>query len=118
MRDSGGHLTFDPRLPADWPSLRFRMRWQGSRLLVTVTRTELTIAVQAGGDVELSVRGAKHVAREGSVLRVTLHGQGPLLQGRPTVQQWAQTRRDDGSLLTASIPTTPEWEPTDGDLPS
>lgn len=119
MRDSGGHLTFDPRLPADWPSLRFRLRWHGSRLLITVTRTELSIAVQSGGDVDLTVRGVRYTAKEGSVLRVTLHGQGPLLQGRPSVEQWSRARRDDGSLLTASIPIVPDWDPgPEGDLQS
>ncbi|WP_375389277.1 glycosyl hydrolase family 65 protein, partial [uncultured Amnibacterium sp.] len=118
MRDSGGHLTFDPRLPAAWPSLRFRIRWHGSRLLVTVTKDELSIAVRSGGDVDLTVRGVKHTAKEGSVLRVPLRGQGPDLAGRPTVQQWATTRRDDGSLLTASIPTIPDWESLEGDQQS
>lgn len=115
MRDSGGHLTFDPRLPEAWPELRFRLRWHGSRLLVTVTQTEIAIAVRSGGDVELSVRGVKHTASEGSVLRVPLPDQGPALPGRPTVAQWAKTRRDDGSLLTASIPTLPDWEASEGD---
>ena len=81
--------------------------------VTALTRTELSIAVQSGGDVELSVRGEKHTAQAGSVLRVRLHGQGPLLQGRPTTQQWAETRRDDGSLLTASIPTMPDWDAPD-----
>jgi alpha,alpha-trehalose phosphorylase len=115
MRDSGGHLTFEPRLPVDWSSLRFRIRWHGSRLLVTLTDTEIAIAVQSGGDVELSVRGVRYTATEGSVLRVPLRGQGPVLEGRPTVHQWSKTRRDDGSLLTASIPTLPDWEPSEGD---
>ncbi len=115
MRDSGGHLTFDPRLPADWPELRFRMRWHGSRLLVTLTEDELAVAVLAGGDVELSVRGVKWTATSGAVLHVPLRGQGPVLAGRPTVAQFSKARRDDGSLLTASIPTLPDWEVVDGD---
>ena len=115
MRDSGGHLTFDPRLPEAWPELRFRLRWHGSRLLVTVTQTELAIAVRSGGDVELSVRGATYTASEGGVLRIPLRHQGPALPGRPTVAQWAKTRRDDGSLLTASIPTLADWESGEGD---
>ena len=115
MRDSGGHLTFDPRLPAGWPELRFRMRWHGSRLLVTLTEDELAVAVLAGGDVELSVRGVKWTATSGAVLHVPLRGQGPVLAGRPTVAQFSKARRDDGSLLTASIPTLPDWEVVDGD---
>lgn len=115
LRDAGGHLTFDPRLPASWPELRFRLRWQGSRLLVTVRADELAIAVASGRDVELSVRGERYTAVSGEVLRVPLVGQGPELPGRPTVEQFAQARRDDGSLLTASIPTIPDWDPELGD---
>lgn len=116
MRDAGGHLTFDPRLPVDWPELRFRIRWQGSRMLVTVTQDGLAIAVQSGGDVDLSVRGQRFTAVAGEVLRVPLDGQGPQLTGRPAVSQFARTRRDDGSLLTASIPIIPEsgGDPGDG----
>src|SRR5690606_6194923 len=32
MRDYDGELSFDPRLPADWPSLSFPLRWRGSVL--------------------------------------------------------------------------------------
>ena len=38
MRDRNGRLSFDPRLPAGWPWLRFRLRWRGSRLLVELTQ--------------------------------------------------------------------------------
>ncbi len=110
MRDAGGHLTFDPRLPADWPELRFRVRWQGSRLVVVVRQDALEIEMLSGDDVELSVRGERFTASTSAVLQVPLVGQGPDLPGRPTVAQFAQTRRDDGSLMTASIPTLPDWE--------
>ena len=32
MRDHGGELTFDPRLPSTWPELRFRFCWRGTRV--------------------------------------------------------------------------------------
>jgi alpha,alpha-trehalose phosphorylase len=36
---------------------------------------------------------------------VPLVGQGPRLYGAPTMRDMAGTRRADGTLLTASIPT-------------
>ena len=77
---------------------------------MTVRQEELSIAVLAGGDVDLVVRGARYTAVSGEVLRVPLPDQGPVLTGRPQVSQFAQARRDDGSLLTASIPIIPDWE--------
>ena len=38
MRDHYGDLTFDPRLPAGWPSLGYTLHWQGTELKVTITR--------------------------------------------------------------------------------
>jgi alpha,alpha-trehalose phosphorylase len=50
MRDHGGTLTFAPRLPPRLQRLRFNLRWRGSDLTVTVTRTSVTYAVR-GDDV-------------------------------------------------------------------
>src|SRR5699024_6684300 len=41
MRDHGGKLTFDPRLPSSWPELGFRLGWHGSRLHVVVRSEEI-----------------------------------------------------------------------------
>jgi alpha,alpha-trehalose phosphorylase len=35
---------------------------------------------------------------------VPLVGQGPLLHGRPSADRLSATRRDDGSLMTATVP--------------
>ena len=48
MRDHWGELSFDPRLPASWPSLSFPLQWRGTALQVTVTRTELTVSADSG----------------------------------------------------------------------
>ena len=37
MRDYDGELSFDPRLPVEWPELSFALQWHGSALQVTVT---------------------------------------------------------------------------------
>jgi alpha,alpha-trehalose phosphorylase len=118
MRDAGGHLTFDPRLPADWPELRFRIQWQGTRLQVRVTQNEFVVDVAEGGPVEFEVRGERYTADAASTLRVPLLGQGPRLSGRPSGDQFSTTRRDDGSLMTASVPIVGVDDWTDEDDPS
>ena len=50
MRDHGGVLSFDPRLPDAWPALRFRFCWQGSRVLVELTEDRITFTL-ADADV-------------------------------------------------------------------
>jgi len=36
---------------------------------------------------------------------VPLDGQGPVLPGKPSLRQFADSRREDGTLLSASVPT-------------
>ncbi|MEO7943094.1 MAG: glycosyl hydrolase family 65 protein, partial [Marmoricola sp.] len=74
MRDRGGGLSFDPRLPAAWPSMRFAIAWRGSRLRVELTQDELAITVETVGEPEvlLVVRGEQHIVTADSPLRVPL----------------------------------------------
>jgi alpha,alpha-trehalose phosphorylase len=56
LRDSGGRLSFAPRLPAHLPRMRFGVRWRDSRLRVTVTAAEATYEV-TGPPLEISHHG-------------------------------------------------------------
>jgi len=47
MRDDGGRLRFDPRLPVGWEALEFKLRWLGVRIRARVTRDEVSLAVEA-----------------------------------------------------------------------
>lgn len=105
MRDHYGELSFDPRLPADWPSLSFPLHWQGTSLQVTVTAGELTVAAGEGDPVSFSVRGRSYEVAGGQTIRVPLRGQGPILPGRPTLGDIGESLREDGTLLSASVPT-------------
>lgn len=105
MRDHFGELTFDPRLPADWPSLEFVLHWHGTRLDVAVTADRLTVTAGDGEPVGFSVRGAAFIVGPGEQVAVSLDGQGPLIPGRPSLRQFADSRREDGTLLSASVPT-------------
>lgn len=105
MRDHFGELSFDPRLPAAWPSLEFVLHWHGTRLVVTVTREELRVRATEGDPVGFSVRGIGYVVGAGEEVVAPLDGQGPLIAGRPTLRELGDARREDGSLLSASVPT-------------
>ncbi|MBW9095465.1 glycoside hydrolase family 65 protein [Microbacterium jejuense] len=105
MRDHFGELSFDPRLPAAWPSLEFTLHWHGTALDVSVTRDELRVKAGDGDPVGFSVRGVGYVVGAGEEVVVALDGQGPVIAGRPTLRQLGEARREDGSLLSASVPT-------------
>ena len=58
MRDHDGILTFDPRLPASWPMLRYRMIWHGTRMIITLTADSMHVkAIDGKKPVRFSVRG-------------------------------------------------------------
>jgi len=105
MRDHFGELSFDPRLPADWPELSFVLHWHGTRLQITITSDELRVGARDGDPVGFSVRGTGYVVGEGEEVVVHLDGQGPVFPGRPTLGQLTDVRREDGSYLSASVPT-------------
>ncbi|KAF2412437.1 family 65 glycosyl hydrolase [Microbacterium sp. B35-04] len=105
MRDHFGELSFDPRLPATWPSLEFVLHWHGTRLVVTVTRDQLRVRATEGEPVGFSVRGVGYVVGAGEEVVARLDGQGPVIAGRPSLRELGDARREDGSLLSASVPT-------------
>jgi alpha,alpha-trehalose phosphorylase len=95
MRDHGGQLSFDPRLPDAWHSLTWRMRWRLSRLRVRLERDAITFVVEVGEPVSLSVRG-DHVDVGRTEVRVPLDGQGPRLDKEPELQVVGDTPTADG----------------------
>ncbi len=106
MRDRGGRLSFDPRLPASWPSLRFPIAWRGSRLRVELTQEELAITVEQEGEgaVSLTVRGEEHLVTAGSPLRVHLAHQGDRIDGLLGEKPILGGTRADGTKITAGVP--------------
>jgi alpha,alpha-trehalose phosphorylase len=105
MRDHFGQLTFDPRLPADWPELSYVLHWKGTRLQVTVTKDAMWFAAGEGEPVTFSVRGEEFTVQPESEVVVPLADQGPIIPGRPSPRQFAGMPLEDGSLLSASVPT-------------
>jgi alpha,alpha-trehalose phosphorylase len=116
MRDHFGELTFDPRLPASWDELAFALQWHGTQLDVAVTRTELRVSATGPAAVEFGVRGDSFTVAPGSEIIVPLADQGPVITGRPTIRQFEDVRREDGTLLSASVPTVTTAIPIIGEL--
>ncbi|WAC53163.1 glycoside hydrolase family 65 protein [Frigoribacterium sp. SL97] len=106
MRDWLGSITFDPRLPADWDELSFRVAIKGSRVRVDLAQHEIVFTVETGDAVTLSVRGDEFRVTPEAPVRVALEGQGPRITTRvPTTSDLRGLMRADGSVITASIPT-------------
>ncbi|MDO8381786.1 MAG: glycosyl hydrolase family 65 protein [Microbacterium sp.] len=114
MRDHYGELSFDPRLPESWPELSYTLRWHDAHLNVTLTREALTLSLDEGEaePVAFSVRGREYVIAPGEEISVELADQGPVRSGRPTIEQFEDIRREDGTLLSASVPTVSTSIPT------
>ncbi|KPG75660.1 glycoside hydrolase family 65 protein [Frigoribacterium sp. RIT-PI-h] len=106
MRDWLGSITFDPRLPADWDELSFRVSVKGSRLRVALAQHEIVFTIETGDTATVSVRGDEFQVTPDAPVRVALDGQGPRITTRvPTTSDLRGLMRADGSVITASIPT-------------
>ncbi|MDX2376883.1 glycoside hydrolase family 65 protein [Microbacterium sp. LRZ72] len=115
MRDHYGELTFDPRLPASWPELSFTLRWHDTPVRITVTRDQFRARAGEGRAVEFAVRGEHYTVQPGEEVVVALEGQGPVIPGQPSLKQFEDVRREDGTLLSASVPTVTTSIPTNTD---
>ncbi len=103
MRDYKGKITFDPRLPDEWPELIFRITLQGSRIRVNLAADKMVFTVEEGAGASLTVRDHHFTVSADTPVTVPLDGgRGPKREGSPVLQ--AGDRRVDGSLITASVP--------------
>jgi len=57
MRDHGGVLRFDPRLPDGWDRLAFPLRFRERSLRVTLTQGRIELLLEDGEPLEVEVRG-------------------------------------------------------------
>ncbi|MGO1973050.1 MAG: glycoside hydrolase family 65 protein [Propionibacteriaceae bacterium] len=104
MRDHGGSLTFDPRLPQGWTSLEFTLRWKGRRVRVELRPDQIEFVLVEGSAIELAVRHAGHTLAPDAPLCVPLDGQGPRIDAELSLASLLGGHRSDGSVVTASVP--------------
>jgi kojibiose phosphorylase len=76
LRVLGGTLAFNPWLPDDWQGIRFRIRWRGRPLHVSVDHghVELLLGGEAGGTEEVVVEGRTVTLPAGEPVRVARQG--------------------------------------------
>ncbi|WP_026549467.1 glycosyl hydrolase family 65 protein [Arthrobacter sp. Br18] len=105
MRDHDGNITFEPRLPENWTRMSFRVTLRGTRVRADVTQQVITLTVESGQSATVSVRGESVYVEAGNPVTVGLGHHGLRLTGTPTTSDIEGTRRADGSVVTASMPT-------------
>ncbi len=104
MRDYNGQITFDPRLPQDWPSLTFRFRTGGARVLARLTADSYRFELQEGESASFTVRGREVKLVPDNPVTVPLEGQGPQLPAFPLHPQMVGGQRQDGTRISSSVP--------------
>jgi alpha,alpha-trehalose phosphorylase len=57
LRDFDGKLSFDPRLPLPWRSLRFQLRYHDRRIEVDLSHERTVLTLSEGGPVTVNFRG-------------------------------------------------------------
>ena len=115
FRDAGGVWAFDPRLPRDWEHLRFRLTVRDNRVLVTVLHDSITFELQTGTAESLTVivQGKDvHITR-GASTTVPLQPTA-VRSGRPSLRDIEGAVREDGSVMTATVPDHPELPDGEG----
>ncbi|WP_062071539.1 glycoside hydrolase family 65 protein [Demequina sediminicola] len=105
FRDHGEILSFDPRLPEEWPSLTFRLTQRGTRVRVTIRQDDITFAIEEGPGLTVDVRGERHHVTQLAELNVPLDGQGERIPGAPDAQAFHGTVRADGTVIQPSLPS-------------
>ncbi|GAB3712794.1 glycoside hydrolase family 65 protein [Mariniluteicoccus flavus] len=108
MRDTGGDLTFDPRLPVGWDQLVFRVRLRDTHLRVVVEESSITFHVDRGPGVRVGVRGVAVDLDPERPVSVELDGQGRDLTGDVGRSPMVGGRNDTGEVITASVPRSRE----------
>jgi len=71
--DLGGDaIALSPRLPPQWRSMAFVVRWRGRRVQVRIAGATLQVAMSDGAPIDLLVAGKPHRLQAGTTLEVGL----------------------------------------------
>lgn len=65
MRDYGGSISFDPRLPIQWEAIRFSLAVRGSELEVEFVQGQATYRLRKGPELSIRHQDKEKVLREG-----------------------------------------------------
>ncbi|GAA2112727.1 glycosyl hydrolase family 65 protein [Microlunatus panaciterrae] len=104
MRDHGGEVTFDPRLPTSWEELIFKVTLRGTRIRVELRRDSISFTVEEGEHATFAVRDEPVTLKAGSPVTIPLSDQGPRIDGGLQLSAHTVGRRADGSLIKPIVP--------------
>jgi alpha,alpha-trehalose phosphorylase len=65
VRDYDGALSITPRLPTQWRSLAFSLRFGDRQLRIALTHEEERYLVEAGAPLAVTIRGVRHLLEQG-----------------------------------------------------
>ncbi|MDR1635190.1 MAG: hypothetical protein LBS27_09795 [Bifidobacteriaceae bacterium] len=105
LRDAGGRLSFQPRLPELWEGITFQLTFGGARLVIELTQEQIEFTLAQGPATTVEVRGESFTVGPDAPVVVALADQGPRLLGAPTARDITGAVRADGSVITATVPT-------------
>ena len=98
--------SFDPRLPADWPELSYTLHWHGTPLQRHPHARRAARAGRRGRPARVQ-RARRRATPSARAKRSSCRSPARVrcIAGRPSLKQFADVRREDGTLLSASVPT-------------
>ena len=62
----------DPRLPPEWRSLAFRVRWRGRSVAIRVAGRRAQATLTQGEEMEMRIADATHKLTPGATLEVSI----------------------------------------------
>ena len=60
LRSGADGIALDPKLPPDWPGMRFATQWQGRHLKVRIAGDTVEVTLARGDAMHVVLRGTKH----------------------------------------------------------
>ncbi len=72
VRDFGGQLSFEPRLPPAWKELAFSLRFCDRQIRVQLSSDEERYLVDEGAPLEILIRGEPHLLSPGTPVAIKL----------------------------------------------
>ena len=89
VRDYGGQLTFEPRLPRAWNDLAFSLRFRGRQIRIKLTHDEERYLVEEGESLNVLIRDEPHLLSPDTPVAIKL----PRPQPGPRAQSSASRVR-------------------------
>lgn len=108
LRDDPGMLhlgpRLDPRLPAEWEGLTFRITLHGTRIRVEEVHGRITLSVEAGPGTRLQVCGQDYDVEPGEPVVITTAPR-KRLDEMPSLDDVVGRVRSDGTVITPRLPS-------------